>query len=112
MAIDETVRLDEIWAGRFVFDEAEGQVHRQLLQPDRKARLELCAELRKDKIVPSDSPMGRWCLSIPLWDWERLGRDPKWCELHSQDAETAQRAMRRFLVHPDSTPFRVQENAS
>ena len=112
MAIDETLRLDDIWAGRFVFDEAEGKVQRQLLQPDRDQRLALMAELRKNDIVPGDSPMGRWCLSIPFWDWERLRRDPKWCELHSPDAETAQRAMRRFLVHPDSAPFRVREKAT
>lgn len=104
-------RLDEIWSASYRLD---GSVlTRRLYQPSRTAVLEAVKSLRTEQVVEDrDDLRARWCLSIPLEDWEALRRHPKWCELHSGDNDTRQKAWRRFLVHPDSAPYRVRDKAS
>lgn len=106
-------RLDETWAGEF---ERDGDIlTRRLYQPERSGILDAVKTIRNERIVQdvkgSHMLERRWCLSIPFEDWEALRRHPMWCELHSVDNATSQKAWRRFLIHPDSAPFRVRENA-
>ncbi len=107
-----TERLDEVWAGEYVLDEGESVLHRRLFQPNRSEILENVKRIRTEGLMPHDTVLGRPMVAIPLNDWEALGRSVKWCELHSTDFETSQRAMRRFMQHPDSAPYRLVERAS
>lgn len=104
-------RLDDIWSADYRLD---GSVlTRRLYQPSRRAVLEAVKTLRTAGVVQDrDDLRARWCLSIPHEDYEMLRRHPVWCELHSVDNDTSQKAWRRFLVHPDSAPYRVRDKAS
>ena len=103
-------RLDEVWNGEF--DQDGTVLTRRLYQPERHGILSAVKTIRDERVVEDRDFLGRWCLSIPFEDWERLRRHPVWRDLHSVDNATSQAAWRRFLVHPDSAIYRVRERAS
>ena len=48
--------------------------------------------------------LGRWALSVPLEDWQRLrGKYP---DLASTDAAIKSRAWLEFIASPEAAPFR------
>ncbi len=86
----------------------EDRLYRKLSQDGRERQLILTrnAELRKSPGVIVDKSLGRYCLSIPIEDYEALGR--KYPELKSPCNETRRRFYQRFLRSPESLPYRVQ----
>ncbi len=103
-------QLDDLWAAEW--EETDGILYRRLFQPGRRAVMEETAKIRSEGIVQDRELFGRWCLTIPYEDHERLKRSVKWRELGSIDNATRHRAWRRFLQSPDSAPYRVREKAS
>ncbi len=103
-------QLDELWSAQW--EESDGILRRRLFQPGRQAAMEEIAAIRSAGVVGDRELFGRWCLSVPYEDMERLKRSVKWRELGSMDTETRHRAWRRFMQSPDSAPYRVRERAS
>lgn len=103
-------RLDDLWSAQW--EESDGTLYRRLFQPGRDEAMRDAAKLRASGIVQDREVLGRWCLSVPYQDLERLKRSTKWRELGSLDNEVRGRAWRRFMKSSDSAPYRVRERAS
>lgn len=76
-------------------------------QPTRRLILDTAAELRKAGGVADQQGLGRWALSVPLEDWQRLrGKYP---DLASTDAAIKSRAWLAFIASPEAAPFKIRE---
>lgn len=104
-------RLTPDWSAAYEWDDMV--LTRKLFQPGRRRELERAALLKREGVVEDRETFGRWCLSIPLEDYEYLTRwSIKWRDLGAPCNATREKAYRRFLASPDSRPYRVRDRAS
>ena len=85
-----------------------GKVYSRLVMSTniRGAILDRNAELRKNPGVIKDWQHGRLALSIPLLDHERLKVTRP--DMFSEDKQTRERALVKFINSPDSAPYKVR----
>jgi hypothetical protein len=74
--------------------------------PGLRTDLNQLAEMRKNECKDMEG-VGRWGLSIPDPIMPILKE--YWPEMFQEDTELANRAWLRFMQHPDSARFRVQQ---